>query len=505
MAKIKKTVEELEKLLPEIPETFLRWCERKMPIVPVYYRRKKHGAECICGKCAKEFETKETPERYKFGKCPVCGHSGVYEWKKVTTATWFYDNTYIVQRTKDNNLVIRGYSLYQHFTQFEKARMIIEEKTRWFLTLGEVYRMDFKYALGEKKIWQMTTYSGSKSGAIYPGYEDEVLASNLRYCNVSTIMDCMCGFKRKEGEDVKDILVAYANNPALEMYAKAGMRKIVQYVVYGAGKRKYVKRQGKTLQAQLGIKDKTMINRLIAVDGDVELLRVMQYEQKNKVRWTEEQEAFAERHLDDLEIFLKYMTIQQLMNRIEKYSEEKDAYGERSTVIRYRDYLLMREELEYDMTNEIYIHPKNLRKKHDELSKEKDRKKDKLRMKKVNEKYKKIAENYEKLLKKYGYEDGEYFIRPAQNAAEFILETKALKHCVGRNDWYMKRHNKGNSYIVFLRKKATPDVPYYTIEIKGTKIVQWYSKGDKQPDKEIIEPLLERWKAYLEQPKKKAV
>lgn len=503
MAKIKKTVEELEKLLPEVPDYFMKWCESKMPVIPIYYRRTKYGAECTCGKCAMGFTTNETPERYKVGECKMCGHNGGYEWKKVTTGNWFDVYVYIVQKTKDNNLVIRLFNIYQFFKQFAKARIEIKEETRWFLTLGEVYRMDWKYVNGDKRAWCMTTYRGSKHGDVYPEYTQEISNSNFKYCDVSSIMDYMRYYNRKNGECVKDVLVAFANNPALEMYTKTGMKNIVQYVVLGEGKRKYVKRQGKTVQAQLGIKDKAMINRLIAAGGDVDLLKIFQYEQKKGVRWTKEQEEFAKRHFDDLKIFLKYMSIQQLMNRVEKYVKEKNSYGERSTVIRYRDYLLMREELEYDMTNEIYIHPKNLRKKHDELSKEKERNADELRMKKVNKQYKKITENYEKLLKKYGYEDGEYFIRPAQNAAEFILESKALNHCVGRSDWYMREHNKGASYIMFLRKKATPDIPYYTIEIRGTKILQWYSKGDKQPDKEVVKPLLDRWVEYLKQPKKK--
>ena len=48
-------------------------------------------------------------------------------------------------------------------------------------------------------------------------------------------------------------------------------------------------------------------------------------------------------------------------------------------------------------------------------------------------------------------------------------------------------HAEGSSYILFLRKKETPDIPYYTIEIEGTEIVQWYGIKDTKPDKCLVE------------------
>ena len=45
------------------------------------------------------------------------------------------------------------------------------------------------------------------------------------------------------------------------------------------------------------------------------------------------------------------------------------------------------------------------------------------------------------------------------------------------------------------------DVPYYTIEIRGNEVLQWYGKFDKKPDKEKIEKWLEEYKRHLEEKK----
>ena len=320
--------------------------------------------------------------------------------------------------------------------------------------------------------------------------------TELKYCDVRLL--CQMSYGYLTGWRMKQVLTSFIANPALEMYAKAGMKDLVQALIENDGKSKYIYRKGKTMQKQLRLKDKNLIKRLVEGKGNLKLLKVLQYEQKTGVRWNAEQEKFAMQYIDDLPIFLKYMSLQQLMNRIEKYKNNENYKSEILTVAHYRDFLKMREELEYDMTNEVYIHPKNLRKKHDELVEERNERKDELRISRKNKQFDKITQKYESINKRYAYEEDEYFIRPAKSAGEIILEGQYLHHCVGSSDTYMSRHNSGYSYIMFLRKKSEPDTPYYTIEIRNNKLVQWYSKNDRKPDSDVIKTFLDRWIEHLE-------
>lgn len=204
---------------------------------------------------------------------------------------------------------------------------------------------------------------------------------------------------------------------------------------------------------------------------------------------------------------LRYMTMQQLLNRIKKY--EAQLYGEKeyfrsyeATFLKYSDYLRMREELGYDMTNEVFIHPKDLREKHQEMVKEQNARKDEMTIKKKNKEFANIAKRYEGLCKRYQAAADGYIIRPAKDAGEIIMEGRLLHHCVG-GDRYLDSHDKGRSTILFLRSEKKPKKAYITIEIIGTHIVQWYGAHDKKPNEEFFKKYLKDYETQLEQRKKK--
>ena len=87
-------------------------------------------------------------------------------------------------------------------------------------------------------------------------------------------------------------------------------------------------------------------------------------------------------------------------------------------------------------------------------------------------------------------------IVPAAKCEELMREGRALHHCVGANDTYMKRMAAGTSWILFLRRKEDPEEPYYTIEIsmKDDGILQWYSEYDRKPEGGKIEKVLKKFK-----------
>ena len=73
------------------------------------------------------------------------------------------------------------------------------------------------------------------------------------------------------------------------------------------------------------------------------------------------------------------------------------------------------------------------------------------------------------LTQKYTYWTEEYIIRPPAELREIAREGEKLKHCVGG---YADRHLKGQTTILFLRRRDKPGVPLATIEINGSTILQ---------------------------------
>lgn len=78
-------------------------------------------------------------------------------------------------------------------------------------------------------------------------------------------------------------------------------------------------------------------------------------------------------------------------------------------------------------------------------------------------------DRYEKLKKKFFFEDDEFSIAPPASAAELITEGSNLHHCVGG---YVSKIATGETNILFLRKKESPNTSFYTIEVRNDGVLQ---------------------------------
>lgn len=86
------------------------------------------------------------------------------------------------------------------------------------------------------------------------------------------------------------------------------------------------------------------------------------------------------------------------------------------------------------------------------------------------------------------YENGKYAIVIPQNTKEIIEEGIKQNHCVGS---YVNRILDGETFIVFLRYKDTPNEPLVTVEIRDGCITQAKGKFNR--------PLSEEERQFLEQ------
>ena len=256
----------------------------------------------------------------------------------------------------------------------------------------------------------------------------------------------------------------------------------------------------KRLDQFLGIR-KEHIRLLIRKHGDIPTLETLQMEKRMNAAWTEEEiEQLTETRMGrgQLEIVLTYMSLRQLLNRVQKYSG--CVYGTgcgsamsmlRNTATTYTDYLVMRQTLGYDMTNTVYLQPRNLGEAHAAMVAEQNQKEADKRMTEVAIRFPNIRINYRKLRRRYFWEDEAFLIRPARSAEEIVTEGRLLHHCVG-GDNYLRKHNEGESYILFLRQQEAPEIPYITVEIdaKQHRIRQWYGAHDKKPDEQRMQKWL---------------
>lgn len=533
MAKdVQEEIDRLVALTPDLPEDFESWCEKQMKRPLIYYHRSGNTAECTCGVCGKRYFVKtadmpaygtleiETPRRHEPARCICCGNQSFYEWARVTRREYERRRFYLYQLTEENTLLVRIFNYDRISSQNISMQDCLTEIGRFFLEYGQVKKLIRLYSYyRDENCWDIKKSAGYPyieimQGRTYPGWEELFEASTLKYCPLKQLERYVQRYYGGNKPDVSriDALMAYANNPALEMYEKMGMRKLAGRLcqkesIYGP-----VNRRKNTVSGQLRLKKKENINKLVKEAGDANLLELLQYEEKMGFSWKIEWERkiagiWDKDNSGRITHLLGYMSMQQLINRVEKYEvqlySKPRGYREFEQALKkYDDYLKMREELGYDMTNEVFLYPKDLQKKHQEMVKETNERRDELTIKRKNKEFSDIANRYEALCRKYQTAAGGYVIRPARSAGEIIMEGRILHHCVG-GDNYLSRHNAGKSTILFLRKSKKPEEPYITIEISGTRIVQWYGAHDKKPKKEFFDQYLKDYTEQLKQREKK--
>ena len=503
----------------------------------LYYKKRGCFAQIACSKCGgvttarwKEgvsFESQfqcgiEEPREGQTGTCSLCGAHGEYKCQgKVKGYHSKSIRLFLGQKYKERGMVLR----YMEVTKEWRLGLISGKNgTEMFNSSEELSGVEIARAYFEpdkklqidyhkhdcydgKDFWDDCNLYGNpnitieKTPILKETYQ-EMEGTIFQYSALKEYVTAV-------GEAVNPVnyFERYQQTPQIEVLTKLGLIGVVKGLIghrYGIA----VDQNARRPDDFLGIR-KERVKQLIAAEGDLGLLNTMQMEKRMQQVWTGEQiEHLTETRLArrEVETATRYMSLQKLLNRIEKYSGceygTKCSSAEqkiRSTAITYTDYLSMRQSLGYDLSNTVYQYPRDLEVAHDEMVLESHKEEIDKRLKEVAMRFPGIQSRYRELRKKYFYEDEDYLIRPARSAEEITMEGRILHHCVGR-DTYLERHDKGDSYILMLRNKKQPERPYITVEIDGQKpyIKQWYGAHDRKPDKRNMQRWLDQYLLQLE-------
>lgn len=98
---------------------------------------------------------------------------------------------------------------------------------------------------------------------------------------------------------------------------------------------------------------------------------------------------------------------------------------------------------------------------------------DKAQYSKYVEKFKKFSSAWEK----YAYESLDYMVTYPKAPSDLVYEGFALNHCVKD---FIKDVAIGTTTILFIRKSANPDKPYFTLEITDKKIRQCHGNCNRR-------------------------
>lgn len=499
----------------------------------IYYKKTKTMVEINCsitGKCEKRyrhetddlFDMRKTmqqdPKHNEYGKCPICGRYGKFispgKAKRKDIDTKYY---MLYENWDGDGLLIRHIEVWRKYNNpyddcnfggcVQNYKNEVTEYARTYLKIGQEPQIDYhKYDyFSDKEFWDYKNLPGM--GNIYT-HDD------ARELNIQVIRNGVWKYAEELRlkilqEDLykpyrqpyrSKFLGSYAAHPEMEMMYKLGMTELTLDLLRGYTVKTY---KGRTIWEKYGV-TKEHWNYMREQNLDSIKLLYFQWNDRNGYKCTNEQIEWIQQNLYK-EIPAEIMNLStptKIINYIKRQTKEDGYRTTYEAYSHYEDYIHMMRNMGYDLSNTVYLFPKDLEKKHDEVTKRFNLYQDDIKKRKKNEEYPNIEKNFKKINKKYGYVKGNYFIRPAASAAEIIDEGRCLHHCVG-GDNYLSKHNTGKTYILFMRKRKTPNTPYCTIEIKGNGILQWYEAHDKKPHKETIKPWLDEYVEHLKKEKEK--
>lgn len=511
---MRPTLEEREAHMRKIPLKEQEYAEKQFKTKGyIYYKRIYNLVMCTCGACGAAYAGLYKPSEDPFeaaaqhiirpahnkpGVCEQCGYVTQYKAEGKIRPRFVKETAkYMIgQRMGKEEFVFRVFNAEQIMYVNKKTEYVHTEYIRIFLSPGKRPQKDYQVydCWTGRNRW--IDYNLGGFANIGTPYDLEISPETMKEIK-KTPMFKYIPEPEKEYSAVH-YYIAAARYPDFEMIVKSGMKFLTRSLIYqiATGYRS----RGKTHYDRLGIR-KDRLKDLIKAEGNVNILKAYQIERKAKKRWNpEEIKAVTHRintgSRDEIKILSEIYKYASPV-RIERYIEKMIMNEGCGAFREYTDYIRMRKEMGYDLSNEIILFPKELHRRHNEMVLETGKVELDKRVKEVLERYPNIEKLYKKLSDKYSAAAGGLIIRPAKNAAEIVMEGRLLHHCVG-GDMYLSRHSKGDSVILFLRKISDKDMPYITVEIKKTRIMQWYGEYDKKPDKEMITAWLNTYIHELE-------
>lgn len=456
------------------------------------FTKDRKNASGTCSACGKEIEfnlSKEKPKHNENGVCPKCKKGITYKSAGRQKSIFDKKRAIFMQKT-EKGFVSRYFSVQRSSYPGEKEKIYKHEEVRVYYDGSRIYE-HFNLIdgwTGEQK-WYDKNYSGMYhisfgTGVLYIKNLDEVFKNTaFKYCALKELAEHERGYNINH----RNFLHSYESHRFLEMFIKMGLYNLTnEYVEYLTHA---INEKGKKATEILEI-SKENINRLIKINGGIYELRLLQLEEKNGIKITEEQIEFIVRHridIGNLMEIVEYTTITKFLNYLLKpigYCNMEER------ISHYFDYIKMAKKLNYNLDNNIKLMPRDLRKEHDEAVLRSNEEKENTRIKEQNEKYPNIKKISRKVNEKFYFENDKYIIRAPEDAGEIVKEGNFLHHCVG-GESYIPQMNEEKTYILFMRRKKDPQYPYYTLEVKDKQLKQCYGENDKKPDWEVVKEFIE--------------
>lgn len=512
-AKIIKAVEEVMSVVPDTPPDLAQFVDEVLfhDSNRMYYVYKKEKeVDAFCNHCRSMLRIPR-PKNGDFGTCPVCGFGVEYKSQGKATPLRVEKAFTVIQVIDANTFLYRGFvaNRYEHNIGGD-VDTFYTEHSRLFQKRIDVGSYDYSsYTFAEfkrtgERHWQVSNNAVTdylRSGLLYSNNLDElkVCFPEFKYSAVSELASAKIPFSAPK------YLSLYLKYPALEFLVKSRFTGLVSTLAthgYEASREMSVEEEKLNLNKSsiaeilaLNAENRKILQEINGGGAHLDLLR--RAERRGVKLNAKQVQHIIERFysyaafVPILELTTFHKATRYIEEQIPRFKSneeyQKSLYYKSSletsrvrqeVFYQFRDYIDMCKGLEKDVKNEFILFPRDLYRAHKRAVAETRALQEQKKLEKMQGDSKKIEEMQEKVNANFSFESPLFFIRAPGSAKEIVNEGAALHHCVGH---YVSRVAKGETVILFMRKKSSPEKPYITIEVTEGKVIQYRGFGNLLP------------------------
>jgi len=487
--------------LGPLPYDLKDWLRQK--ILPAYffydYKKGPKPIRGICTACGQESEL--TGVRHNAtGICPHCGREFTMKSNGKRGYIWDRATTSVIQKYRGDKLIVRIVKAYLSYPKGEMGGLDCYEEIRLIIdpqgnsdTPGEIYHYSndsvgiTRWKKGYPPVCYLyqQNFNAETCGYLYCRNLSRALKGTAwQYCQIDAF------YKGVHDQiEVAPYLLAYLKIPAIEFFVKLKLFWLATHVVYRREGEKVICPHGKNLREVLQIdpSDLPLLQQPEADVRDLLLLRSLyaggHQPSTEFFAWIKSNDLTEVEHL---ERGLRHTTPYKLMRYLDQQfsTVQKSSYrGYNGVLSDYNDYLRFCEQLEYDLKNEFVLFPKNFKQAH-------DRAQDAIKLHRVEQYDAQVALMQKNLKHQYQFKSDGLIVLPPQSAQEIVREGQKLHHCVGS---YVENVVNQDCVILFIRRESRKSKPFYTVEVRGNRVLQVRGANNRSPVPEV-EKFLSKWK-----------
>lgn len=502
--KITEKIDAAMEPIPPLPDDFGQWIRETAlhgSRYFIYSYRRGNVQAGTCSWCGKSVSI-EGVRHFKSAVCPHCG-STVISMASGRMSQYKTDETWCaLLQPYPGGFVVRYFRAWREFRNHPT-----KPKDGWHEYLRDVYvgdkmtRYEWDIFRKTQKIrWcDNTRHFNTYKTVVYSANLEVVLdGTPWKYSALRQMAEARPGFQF----NLYNYLKCYRTYPFIEYFAKLRLYRLTSQFISSGSYFSVINTKGRNLTEILRI-DKSQLPILQEIDAGEDEIELLSQARMIRLSIMPEQVEYIAKNFQINGEILQELTEFATLHKTLKYLRQgcRSDSGMKERFKDWRDYLRFCKKLQYDLTNEFILFPKNLKTAHDQAAALVKEQEDRIAAMEKMERVKLIAAMYEPLQAAYGWESKRFTIRAPKTAGEITTEGQTLHHCVGT---YIERVASRKCLILFLRRIEEPDTPFFTIEINDFEVSQCRGKYNCAMSPEVEKAVLRYQREVLDALREKA-